>query len=188
VSEFEYVVVMVSVVLGLGITQILAGTTLSLQQPERIRADWIHSAWVLYMLLQHFQTWWVIWLFRNDLPSLNLLTFMVLMGNPVLLYLATSVLLPPRLTRRLDLRVHFERVRPWFFALFGASALWALVTFFILTGGRLPGFWPIAVLDLGIPLAGYLLAGRRVHGLLAVLIWLTVVRSLGITLLALRPF
>jgi hypothetical protein len=182
-SEFEYVVVMVSVVLGLGITQILAGTTLSIQQPDRIRPDPVHGAWVAYMMLQHLQTWWVIWVARDDLPSLNLGTFIVLMGNPVLLYLATSVLLPPRMTRRLDLRAHFESVRRSFFLLFGASAVWALVTVRVLTGG-LPPFWPLSIAELAIPLAGWALARRRVQTIVVALAWLTALRS--VVALALR--
>lgn len=181
-SEFEYVVVMVSVVLGLGITQILAGTTLSIQQPDRIRPDPVHGGWVAYMMLQHLQTWWVIWLARDDLPVLNLGTFIVLMGNPVLLYLATSVLLPPRMTRRLVLRAHFEQVRRSFFLLFGASAVWALITVRVLTG-TLPPLWPVSVAELSIPLAGWLLAARRVQGIVLAAAWLTALRSVAVLVL-----
>lgn len=182
-SEFEYVVVMVSVVLGLGITQILAGTTLSIQQPGRIRPDPVHGAWVAYMMLQHLQTWWVIWVARDDLPELNLGTFIVLMGNPVLLYLATSVLLPPRMTRRLVLREHFEQVRRSFFVLFGASAVWGIVTVRVLTG-YLPPLWPLGLFELLIPLSGWWFASRRAQGVVVLLAWLTALRS--VVALALR--
>lgn len=186
-SEFEYVVVMVSVVLGLGITQILAATTLVIQQPHRVRADWVHGSWVAYMLVQHFQSWWVIWLFREQMPPLNLITYMVMMGNPVLLYLATSVLLPPRLTRRIDLREHYERVRGWFFFLFGLSALWPLVTLIMLLG-RIPLIWPIVLVEFLIPLTGYLFRQRRIHRLLAWIAWLTVLRVIGFELWRIASF
>ena len=59
ISAFEYVTVLISIVLGLGITQILTGVADLIHQSKRVRVYWPLMIWVLLVLVMHVQEWWV---------------------------------------------------------------------------------------------------------------------------------
>ena len=56
-SLFEYVSVMVSVVLALGIAQILKGIGAFLVARDRRRAYWSHTIWLAFLTLYHVLIW-----------------------------------------------------------------------------------------------------------------------------------
>ena len=59
---FEYVVVLTSIVAGLGITHLLQGIARIVQHPGRMRVYWVHLVWVFYMFYTIIFWWW--WEFR----------------------------------------------------------------------------------------------------------------------------
>ncbi len=59
ISAFEYVTVLISIILGLGITQILTGIADLFQKSDRVKFYWPHILWVLFVLILHIQEWWV---------------------------------------------------------------------------------------------------------------------------------
>src|SRR5437773_12566574 len=52
-DAFNYLTAMVSVILGLGLTQLFAGIGNLVQIRRRVKLDWLHSAWVLLLIVLH---------------------------------------------------------------------------------------------------------------------------------------
>jgi hypothetical protein len=125
VEMFEYVAVLTSIVVGLGMTHLLQGTARLIQHPERGRPYWIHLGWVLYMFLMSIFWWW--WEFR--LGSLEAWTFQVyafVILFAVTVYLLCALLFPSDLEGYDGFKGYFYSRRAWFF---GTFVLYQLVDF-----------------------------------------------------------
>lgn len=93
ISAFEYVSILVSIILGLGITQILSSFSDLLYNFKRIKFYWPHTLWVIFILFLHIQDWFVTYELRLKsvwrLPEL-----MFILAYPVSLFIAAKMLLP----------------------------------------------------------------------------------------------
>ena len=164
-SLFEYVSVMVSVILALGIAQILTGVGAFLVTKDRPRAYWLHAVWLAFLALFHIQVWWVFWDLRSRPPD-TILAFLSTILLPALVYLPTYVLLEGRFPS--NARDHFYRVRQPFFALLIALTTCQLLWPWIL-GYALPvSIRALALLAVGAAATGFLTEDRRIHGVLGV--------------------
>lgn len=122
-EEFQYLAVLLSIVLGLGVTQLLTGVGRLVQARARVRAYWPALAWVGLLLLIHVQSWWAMFELRAH-AGWTLVTFGVVLLTPVCLYLMAALVLPDVAEATgegqvLDLRAHYYAQTRWFF---GAAA------------------------------------------------------------------
>ena len=114
---FEFISVMVSIVLGLSLAHMLAGVSQFARNSKRIDAYLPHSLWLVNLLLLHFLTWWSFWDYRET--EWNYARFLIIMLEPLLLFLTTSIAIPRKYDAdRIDLRDYFHDVRKWFFISF----------------------------------------------------------------------
>lgn len=114
---FEYVAVLTSIILGLGIAHLLQGTARLIQDPDEGRPYWVHLVWVLYMFLTSVFWWW--WEFRlKDLAVWSFPVYVFVILFAVALYLLCSMLFPARLDRYDGFKGYFYSRRVWFFGLF----------------------------------------------------------------------
>lgn len=92
-SDFEYISVLLSIILGLGITQLLSGIARLVRDGRRLWPAWWVIAIVALLLLVHFQVWWVSfeWRFIKSWTFLSYSAFMIL---PMLLYVMSYLVLP----------------------------------------------------------------------------------------------
>lgn len=91
-TSFEYFSAMVSLILGLGIAQILAGIG-RIAQYKGVRLYWVHGLWAALLLHFHFSMWWTFWSDREAL-QLNYASFVLLLLGPMLLFFAARLLIP----------------------------------------------------------------------------------------------
>ena len=122
---FEFVIAFYSVVLGVAVAQLMTGVGRLVEERKRVRPYWVHSLWVLTLLLVDVDNWWSLWLVR-DIQSWSIFTFLLLTALVGVIYLVTVLLFPriPNESAPIDLRAHFfENSR---FLLFGNGAAWAL--------------------------------------------------------------
>jgi hypothetical protein len=122
---FEYVAVLTSIVIGLGIAHLLQGVARLIQHPGRERLHWVRLTWVAYMFINAIFWWW--WEFR--LGELEVWTFQIYLF--VLLYavnihLLCALLFPADLEGYDGYKDYFYSRRTWFF---GLSAFSFLVDF-----------------------------------------------------------
>ena len=123
---FEYVAVLTSIVIGLGIAHLLHGVARLMQHPGREKIYWVHLAWVAYMFeLSVFWWWWEFNLREVAQWTFQLYGFVILYA--VIIYLLCALLFPDDLEGYAGYRDYFYSRRAWFF---GLAALSFAVDFF----------------------------------------------------------
>lgn len=107
---FEFVSVMVSIILGLSLSQMLEAVARLMRDPKEVQAFKPQTIWTLSLILTHFLLWWSIWDFRD--AAWNYPRFVVASVEPLLLFFMGALILPSAAgSVSVDLRSHFLRVR-----------------------------------------------------------------------------
>lgn len=133
-DEFNYLIVLISIVLGLGITRLLTGLGLLIERRDRVRLYGPTLAWTAVLLLVHIQTWWSMFGMRDHI-AWTFFDFLVVLLQPVVLYLLAVLVLPTETPEgALDLQAHYHEQARWFFGLFGALLVVSLIKDLTLSG------------------------------------------------------
>jgi hypothetical protein len=109
-SEFEYPAVLVSIILGLGITRLLEGVGRTGHRRDECRLDLIHTVWTAATFTILVLNWWVFFESRT-LTDWSFGVFLVVVLWAVQFYLLAVVLYPPDMAEREDYGAVFERNR-----------------------------------------------------------------------------
>ena len=162
---FEYISVMASVILGLGITSLLVAAGRILSPWTHERSYWVFYLWLLVLFLLHVSFWWSLWDLHD--ASWDYFKFAYVLSGPAILIIATHVFLT-RTTGddEVDLEEHFYGTRRTFFVLLSVLQIW-LVLLPELMEGRLASRAPFQAGWLALVLTGLLTGSRRVHAVLA---------------------
>jgi hypothetical protein len=113
---FEFLMILLSVVIGLGLTELLTGAADLLRARETVRFYWIHAVVQLGTFVALLQQWWESWKFHG-VDELSLRAVMLLLVSPVFLFVVAHLLHPPQ-AEHADLRAYYYRQAP---------LLWGLV-------------------------------------------------------------
>lgn len=110
-SIFEFVMVLVSIIIGLGIAEILNGVASQLRHRKTVGFYWVHSVFAMAIFLALIQQWWEIWNLSTE-TVWTIVGLLMMLGGPVGLYLIAHLLYPENL-RDADLRdYYFGEMRP----------------------------------------------------------------------------
>jgi hypothetical protein len=153
-SLFEFVTVMVSMILALTLGQLLAGTSFLLKSSREVRWYAPHTLWLVTLGLTLINHWWSLWDFHT--LDWDYASFLYILIAPVLIALAVGLVAPDRsASGSLDMRQQYAHVRRPFGLLFAAYvlAMW-------FDGPLLAGHDPLGTIGLLHPpiLAGAVLA------------------------------
>lgn len=124
-NKADYLSVLVSIVVGLGLSHVLSGFGRMLAARRRVRVYWVSIVTALIVFLAQVQFWWSTFDYDEAILD-NFFSFLIFLLAPILLYLM-AVLVFPDFDDDLavvSMRDHFYDVRPWFFGL-GAGAVLA---------------------------------------------------------------
>jgi hypothetical protein len=116
-TPFEYVTVLISIILGLGITQIVTGVADLVHQQERVKIYWPHLLWVVIIFVLHIQEWWATFELRQ-FDSWRLPTFLFVVLYPINLFILARLLFPLGLSNEvIDLKefyyANFKKIFGW---------------------------------------------------------------------------
>ena len=126
-DEFGYLAVILSIILGLSVTQLLQGLSNVINARDRIRIYWPAIGWALLLLVIDIQAWWAMFGYRGR-HTWTFLQFGILLLETILLYLLAALALPNAFSAEIvDLRVNYFRHVRWFFGSFLAVLLVSLV-------------------------------------------------------------
>lgn len=100
-------------------TRVLAGIGEMLQARSRRRIYWVHTIWIINLLLYVVVAWWIFYRWRNQEPWTFYLFIFVLI-SPTILYLASVLLFPSEseLDKPIDYKTHYYANHRAFFILF----------------------------------------------------------------------
>lgn len=115
-TAFEYLSVLLSIILGLAITQVLQGYRSLLLSRRTVRLHWPPLIWSGLVLLFATQAWWASFGLESE-REWRFGTFLVILVQMGLIYMLAAVVLPDVPDGvEIDLRAHFEAQRKPFFA------------------------------------------------------------------------
>ena len=96
-SEFDFISVLISLIIGLGITNLLAGAGRAFYRRRKNPVDEVHMVLTASTLLILTLNWWVTFSWRNE-TNWSFEKFLVLIAWTVSLYMLTIFLYPPDLS------------------------------------------------------------------------------------------
>jgi len=119
-GAFEYLSVLISIILALGMTRVLGGVGEMLQARSHRRIYWVHAIWIINLFLYLVIAWWIFYRWRNQRPW-SFLLFVFVLISPTILYLASLLLFPRESEADLavDYKTHYYANHRAFFILFG---------------------------------------------------------------------
>ncbi|MEO6690408.1 MAG: hypothetical protein ABIS07_11820 [Dokdonella sp.] len=142
-DAFSYLSVLLSIILGLSITQILKGFRGLMLARSHVRVYWPCLLWAILLLVIDVQSWWAMYELRHY-KDWTFLAFAIVLAQTIPLYLLAGLVLPDiRIESPVDLRTHYYDNHRWFFVL---AALLCVIS--ISKVLMLFGEWP-PPLDLG---------------------------------------
>ena len=119
-DAFSYLSVLISIILGLAITQVLQGFRSLILARSRLRAYWPSVLWGVLLLLIDVQAWWAMYdlRFYQIHHTWSFLDFAVVLSETVPLYLLAGLVFPDvSIEGEVDLRTHYFEHHRWFFVL-----------------------------------------------------------------------
>ena len=106
---FEYISIAASLILSFSLAQALSNLTPIFARQRRY---WVHSAWVVGLLIYHATLFWQLWLYQG-VATWTLIEFLLFLLGPIALLISVSLLIPRQIAD--DYRVFFEQNRTLFY-------------------------------------------------------------------------
>lgn len=170
-SPFEFVAVFFSVIIGLGISHLLRAISDLVEIRDRVRTDWVHAVYVVLVFIWLVHSWWGMWTLQ-EAPSWSYGAFLLMVGTLASVYMMSALALPRAPEQGVvDLRAHFDVVRPVFLGAMALSAALAVPVNHLLFGTPLISYFVLAPAFVVVAaLVGIKTAARRYHAVMAVVL------------------
>ena len=118
----EYVAVLTSIIIGLGIAHLLHGVARLIQHPETERVYWVHLCWVAYVFLTLVFWWW--WEFSlGSIEGWTFQLYIFIVFYAVVMFLLASIMFPDVLEGYDGYRDYFYSRRAWIFGLLALARM-----------------------------------------------------------------
>jgi len=180
-DQFQHVMVLISIIIGLGITNLLLGLSGAIERftenTRPLRISWATVFWLAYLFLLMVLFWW--WEFRllEILKQWTLWNYFLVICYAVVLFLQVALLLPRDWDKVDDLNEYFLAKRRWFYSVFALSLIIDLIDSYM--KGGLAYIKGTGILTWGFDFAGLLAAvvgfrstRIRTHSTMAILFFL----------------
>ena len=182
-SPFEFVTVLVAVIVGLGISHLLVGLGRAIHDLKTASMWWVQIFWTGAVFYYLALFWWNLY-FTNDGANWTQLEYLFLLLHAALPFFAAVLLYRPGATGAIDMKATFEANRQWFLGVWLLIAIADVPT--TAMQGNLFSPWyylPTIGILLVLLLIGFFTASPRYQGFLATffllfgVVWPIVVRG-----------
>jgi len=138
-TPFEYVTVLISIILGMGITQIVTGVADLVHQWDRVKIYWPHVMWIVLVFFLQIDEWWATYELRQ-FESLRLPTFLFVLLYPINLFIMARILFPlAQPESEFDLKIFYYASYRKFFLWASMLPVLSLLNNVLVTGHPLQG-------------------------------------------------
>ena len=121
-TSFEYVMVLVSIVVALSIAHLLTALSECVRRirgkGEPIKLDAVFLLWVGYVLIWLVAFWWWEFKFQDVVTAWSFGLYLFVIGYAIGLFMLAEILVPYRMKGVTDTYVDFRDGRKWFFGTF----------------------------------------------------------------------
>jgi len=125
-SSFEFIAALMSIIVGLGVTNLLAGAGRAFYRRKENPLDQVHIVLTVATLLLLSLQWWVTFKWNTE-SNWSFEKFLVLIVWTITLYMLTVFLYPPDLSEAEEHHGRFERNRSGYYSAFIAMCLLDIV-------------------------------------------------------------
>ena len=133
-TEFEFLAIGISLVLGLGATLLLTSLLTLFVNRRQVDIDWIPLVWAFYILIIQIQYYAATWN-MNSITEWTFLTFAMPLLLAGLIFLAAGLVLPiGQGSYPSDLRVYFEQDGKWAVAALSVRGIVAIIANYAIMG------------------------------------------------------
>lgn len=185
-AVFEYLGVILSVIMGLGLTHILAGISKTIHHRKAVKPYWVHTVWAFNTLIYIVIIWWGMFWWSNQQDWL-FFQFLLLIVYAIVLFLLASLLYPWDMPSDFDSEQHFYDTRPWFFSVLGIAWLIDVPETLLKSEEGLrdspQGYFPLVILFVVLSVIGALWSNKTFHKFFALLYGTIAVAYLSATTL-----
>ena len=174
-SSFEFLSVLISVVVGLGIANILTGVGRLIHRDSETRISPHFVAWSVFVSFYMVIYWWTVVFGWQERQEWSLVLFMFVLTYGLILYLLSVILFPTDMPEKWEPANHIIDKRHWFFGVFMALVCVEFLDSYLkdhLDEFSIPYFVLMATWAVGGILA-WSSEKRRVHDVVAVVIVLS---------------
>jgi hypothetical protein len=116
-SSFEFIAALMSIIIGLGVTNLLSGAGRAFYRRKENPLDEVHLVLTIATLVLLVLQWWVTFRWNTEV-NWTFDKFLVLIAWTVALYLLTVFLYPPDLSEAEEHQGRFERNRAGYYSAF----------------------------------------------------------------------
>ena len=109
---FEYIMVMVSLVLALALSHVMRHSADIFGGKQRY---WVHAAWVAMFVFWQLQAWWAFWDLKDT--DWTFAKYLSMFTYPLLMFLTASILVPSYQSSPVDWKEFFFERKTWFFSI-----------------------------------------------------------------------
>jgi hypothetical protein len=139
-DAFSYLSVLLSIVLGLAVTQLLSGFAAMVHARQRVAMYWPVPVQMAATLLIAVQVWWAMFGLR-ELRHWTFADFLIVLVQSIAVYMMAAFITPELSDEgRIDLRDAYFREARWFFGSILAALLISLAKNLVLTGHLQTGY------------------------------------------------
>jgi hypothetical protein len=93
INPFEYVSILISIILGLGITQLLSAFSDLLYHYKKVKFYWPHTIWLMFILFLNIQDWFITFKLKDKMEW-NLPELLFVLLYPIALFVVSKMILP----------------------------------------------------------------------------------------------
>ena len=118
-STFEYAMVLISIIVGLGVTHMLSSVANAVPRMRGhgppIRLELTYLTWVAFLFIWLVTFWWFEFKWRDLAPEFGIGLFLFLVLYAVSLFSLVVILVPDKLSVVDDSWAYFLSIRRWFY-------------------------------------------------------------------------
>ncbi|PZR59494.1 MAG: hypothetical protein DLM50_01305 [Candidatus Meridianibacter frigidus] len=115
-NAFDYLIILLSIILGLAIATLLGNFARLIDNRERIKLYWVSVLWAILLFLIQIQHWWSEYALQS-VAHWTFGLFLLVLLTPVGLFLLSSIVLPQTIDGNEDIEAWYYRNRVWFFSI-----------------------------------------------------------------------
>jgi MFS family permease len=171
INPFEYVSILISIILGLGITQLLSAFSDLLYHYRKVKFYWPHTIWLVFILFLNIQDWFITFKLKDKMEW-NLPALLFVLLYPIALFVITKMILPTNESEeRYNMRSFYFSQYNITFLMMAVSALLSLLFNVFLLNKNYIEQLPLVMLFIAMLLISYKkINSEMVHKIVAITI------------------
>lgn len=174
---FEYLGVLISVIMGLGITHLAVGASKLVQNRDRCKPSLTHGLWTVLMLLYIVIVWWGMYWWSKHTDWLNY-EYLFITAYALVLFFLSALLFPHDMDKDIDVEAYFFKQRRWFFSFLIVAWLLDIPETLLKSEVGVRDYprdyFVFIVVQLATAITGLVTANRKVHTVLPIIALLAV--------------